>query len=129
MSKHWGLKDAERLGNLLKYLMTLPLGKGLMVTIEKSSKTPSQRAYWHNLIRSIATYEGIPEDEMKDAIKLAFLGKVAKKDINGVEHMVLPSTESLRKEDYSLLIEKTLIFMSERGIPEMGAKYYGLERQ
>jgi hypothetical protein len=133
MSSFWVLKDAILFEKLVQYLRTLPLGKGLKVYIEKPNKTPAQRAYFHNIVREIATeltHRGDPTSEewLKIAIKRNFLPPYEVFDkITGEVFTIIRPTETLTKEDYSVMIEKTKAFAAEREIYLKEPDFYGLE--
>jgi len=133
MSSFWVLKDTLILERLGQYLRTLPLGKGLKVYIEKPNKTPAQRAYFHNIVREIATeltHRGEPTSEewLKIAIKRNFLPPYEVYDkITGEVFTMIRPTETLTKEDYSVMIEKTKAYAATEGIYTKEPDYYGLK--
>jgi hypothetical protein len=130
MSAFWVLRDEVILDRLIQYLQSLPLGKGLKVYIEKPSKTPTQRAYFHCVCRDLATGlreqgHNVTEEDVKESIR-GTLPKVSRWDVIKEAFVyVPPSTEFLLSEDYSNMIEKALLVAAHYRITLRDRDYYG----
>ena len=94
--------------NLLCYLAQLPSDKKFEVSIKpyKKSVTRNQRNYWHTLVRIIAEFRGISEEDMKADLKTEWL-EPRRYEIEGKIKYRIPSTEEITRDEYSLLITKT----------------------
>lgn len=92
-------------------------GEAITVTVApfESPKTKSQRDYFHGVVlATIARERGIEYWKVKEAIRQAFLTPVENPLRPG--DYIMPSTESLTREDYTDLIEQTLAWAAEQGI-------------
>lgn len=118
----------EVLDNLIRELKSLNPHVKHIVTIKKYKKnlTSNQRNYWHKLIKIIAEDRGDCPEKLKTDIKLRVLEPIiAKKD--GVDVLVLPSSEGLTRDQYSELIAATkeLGYFLQIQLPE--PKHFGYE--
>lgn len=125
MTHTFKLADDTRLENCIRYLRSLGT-KGHVIRIMKPGKTPAQRNYWHNLLEIIAKDQGEDEKDLKERLKYEFLPLHEVRTARG-SYMAPPHTEDLTKEQYSLLIEKTVILAGFLNIVLPDAHYYGME--
>lgn len=120
------MKSEQIRKNLIAYLRKMPLEKGLEIRIVKSGKTPPQRAYWHSMLRLIASDAGVTETALKEQLKADWLPLREHKRPDGKIVLIPKSTEDLTKEDYSVLIEKTLALAAFLEITIPSPDYYGM---
>lgn len=128
MSSHWFLKSEQVRENLVQYLRTLPLAKGLEIRIHKANKTPPQRAYWHCMVRIIAEHVGKPEATLKDELKAEWLPVREHRRGDGKIVLIPKATEDLTKEEYSELIEKTMALATFLELQIPSPEYMGIGR-
>jgi hypothetical protein len=120
------LKSDQVTENCISAIRALPKDKAYEVRIAKPGKTSAQRAYWHVLIRLVSQFQGEPEERLKEALKLEWL-ELHEVKVNGKVFLMPPSTEDITREQYSLLIEKTLMICSILGIKTPEPSYYGYD--
>jgi len=104
------------------------LGEGWSVSIKKPGKTNPQRSYWHMAIGIIAEYTGYTKEQTKYMIKEAVLGLETWKDNRGKVHTMVKASETLTKEDYSRLIDYTILAANKIGCVIPSPLEYGLDR-
>lgn len=127
MSSHWFLKSDAVRENLISYLRTLPVSKGLEIRIHKANKTPPQRAYWHCMVRIISEDVGKTEAALKEELKAEWLPVREHKRGDGKIVLLPKPTEDLTKEEYSELIERTLALAAFLGITIPSPYHMGIE--
>jgi hypothetical protein len=101
------LRDETIRANLMAAVAKLRLDKLLLVTIEpyRKKRTLSQNAYLHLLLGIIADETGNSIDDVKEAYRDMFLGKVPV-TLGAEERMVGRSTTTLETVEMNELIEK-----------------------
>lgn len=113
--------------NLINAILDLPIGDW-KVEIRKASKTPPQRNLWHKYVSVLAEFTGYTKEQMKHMLKQNVLGLETWKDRKGKTYTAVPSTEQLSKEDYSRLIDETIMIAGKINCDLPPATMYGLER-
>lgn len=101
--------------NLIKEIISLPFNK-FEVTIKKIGKTRQQEKYWHKLVGIVADFQGEHPEEMKMKLKYDWLPLREIKTMSGEIYLYPVSTVKLKKEQYTLLIEKTLVLGNILGL-------------
>ena len=120
------LRNGSNLDNVKRgiynELKSLNLDKPKKVTISeyKENKTLEQRSAFHMLCRFFGDELGYTENEMKQAIVAEVYGS---KQVLG--HAVHQSTEKLKRDDYSALIEQVYVIAGNIGVqlPTIGREY------
>ena len=102
---------------LYLYLEGLDLTKPQQVTISdyKENKTAEQRKTFHLLCKLFGDETGYSLNEIKELVKGELL-ETTVVTIAGREREVTRSTESLKRDEYSRLIDETYRLASEAGI-------------
>ena len=118
------IRDNRVRANCLTAVASVP--DGWVVTIRKLGKSNSQRSYWHMAVALIADHSGYTKEQAKHMIKKAVLGIDTWTDKKGNVHEMVPASESLSKEDYSRLIDYTLIAANKIGCVIPSPLEYGL---
>lgn len=101
--------------NLIKEIMSLPFNK-FEVSIKKIGKSRQQEKYWHKLVGIVADFQGETPEEMKMKLKYDWLPLREVKTMSGKTYLYPISTVKLKKEQYTLLIEKTLVLGNILGL-------------
>jgi len=103
-------------------LKGLDLSKPKKVTISeyKECKTMEQRSAFHMLCRFLGDELGYTENETKQAIVAEVYGS---KEVMG--HLVYQSTEKLKRDEYSALIQQVYVIAGSMGVqlPSVGRQY------
>ena len=82
----------------------------------KPTKTDEQRAYFHGIVvRTLAQHMGYGEYELKQTLVQMFTTPT-EVTVQGEVFTVWPSTERLKRPEYSNLIDRSLQFAAEGGI-------------
>jgi len=97
----------------------------MQVKITKQKRSNDQNAYWHKLVDVISSFTGDDPEEMKVRLKYEMV-PLREIDVKGVKHLYPISTTELNKEQFSLLIEKTLFVGHQLGLTMPLASHYGL---
>lgn len=100
----------QGLHNCLKNL-NLEKPKQVKITDYKEDKTGEQRAWFHILVGLFGAELGYTKLQMKRVMMVEVFGV---ENVLGVE--IAKSSESLKRDDYSQLIEQTYIKAGEMGI-------------
>jgi hypothetical protein len=100
---------------------------GMMVTIQKPNKTAAQRNYWHKLIRIVADYQGESEEMKKAEIKIGTFEPEGFLTYKNYLVVVPISSEKLSKQDYGLLIDKTIAQGQELELNMPLSSYFGVD--
>ncbi len=111
--------------NLMAYLANLPMKKWEVI-IRVPKKSNAQERYWHMLLKVIADYMGEDLEEFKLKMKFEWLPLRTIK-VKGTEFLYPVSTTTLNKEQYSMLIEKTLTLGVSLGLEMPLASFWGIE--
>lgn len=119
------LKSQDVLANLISELQTLPLGK-YEVCVKETGRTRRQEKYLHKLIGIVAAHIGEDPDECKLRLKYEWLPL---KEINarGQQYLYPLSTTEITKEQYGMMITKTLALGANLGLVMPDAGHFGLE--
>ena len=120
------IKNDRVKANCLTAVASIP--DGWVVSIRKPGKSNAQRSYWHMAVGLLGEHSGYTLEQAKYLIKEAVLGVEKFTDKKGKDHYLVPSSESLSKEDYSRLIDYTLIAAGKVGCVIPPPHIYGLER-
>ena len=86
--------------------------------------TRQQRNYWHKCIDIISKFNGDTPEDLKMEIKFRVL-PLTERIINGSKRKWPPSTESITREQYSELIEATLMIAGELELTMPSPQHYG----
>jgi len=96
------------------------------VCIKKTKRSNAQNSYWHMLVGILASHTGHDPDELKLRIKYEAL-PLKEIEVRGVKHLYPISTTQLTKEQFSGLIEATLIIFHQLGLVAPVTGYFGME--
>jgi len=125
MSAFFVLKDLQRVQNCISYLNEMA-PSGQTVKIDKPKRSLPQNNYWHMLIDIIAKHTGDDPEDLKDRIKFTVLPK--RELTVGSDTYLLPGRSStLSKEDFSRLVDATVMLGTELGLTLPTPGFYGLE--
>ncbi len=102
---------------LYQFLKTLDLTRPMQVEIKnyKESKTSEQRKAFHLLCKLFGDETGYTLNEIKELVKGELL-ETTVITIAGKKREVTRSTESLKRDEYSQLIDETYRLAAEAGI-------------
>lgn len=81
----------------------------------KEDKTGEQRAFFHVLCKLLGDELGYSQYEIKEMIKAEALGTVSVV-IGSLEREIIPSSESLKRDEYAMLIDATYRISAESGV-------------
>lgn len=115
--KRFILRERSIMQNAVAYIADLDLAQTWEVVVRphKPRKTDEQRNTLHLWLRVLAAETGHSVGEMKHHVKVEFLG-YEEVLILGVPHRVLRSTEDLKRDEYSVLLERVAALAANLGI-------------
>lgn len=126
------LRNNNVMDNLIHHIGTLEVTEPpkWVVGIKPYRKdlTRSQRNYWHKCLDIISKFNGDKPEDLKMEIKFRVL-PLTERVINGSKRKWPPSTESITREQYSELIEATLMIAMELDLSMPTKQHYGYEER
>jgi hypothetical protein len=121
------LKSQDVLLNLIAELQSLPLGK-YEVCVKETGRTRRQEKYLHKLIGIIASHIGEDPDECKLRLKYEWL-PLREISARGQVYLYPMSTTEITKDQYGMMITKTLALGANLGLVMPDASHFGLEER
>ena len=109
---------------LYECLKSLPADKKYRITVEdyKENKTDEQRAFFHVLCKFFSDDTGYTPEEIKQLCKVELMGTTMV-NLAGREIEVVKSSETLKKQEYSELIETCYRLAAEAGVVLPSARW------
>lgn len=109
---------------LYECLKSLPADKKYRITVEdyKENKTDEQRAFFHVLCKVFSDETGYTPEEIKQLCKVELMGTTVV-NLAGREIEVVKSSETLKKQEYSELIETCYRLAAEAGVTLPSARW------
>lgn len=89
----------------------------VIVRPPKREKSRDQRALWHAIIGEMAAHMGHTPAEVKFIIKSEYYGTTVVTLPGGQKYAVVQSSEDEDRQGYTRLIDYTMQFAAENGIP------------
>ncbi|HCC80398.1 MAG: hypothetical protein Tp185DCM00d2C31949971_54 [Prokaryotic dsDNA virus sp.] len=116
-------RDKIKVG-LYECLKSLPADKKYRITVQDyvEDKTAEQRAFFHTLCGIFADETGYTKGEIKELCKFELMGTTVV-NLAGREIEVVKSSETLKKQEYSELIETCYRLAAEAGIQLPNARW------
>lgn len=105
-------------------LKSLPADKKYRITVEdyKQDKTAEQRNFFHTLCEILGNETGYTKAEVKELCKLELMGTTVV-SVGGIEREVVISSETLKRDEYSQLIEMAYRLGAQAGISLPSARW------
>lgn len=120
------VRDEQVKVNCLAAVRALPSWKVTEVIIQEPKKTRPQEKYWHLLLGILAKHTGDTLEDVKDRIKLAVLPPRIL-EAKGKTYVLPAHSSTLKKEEYTRLIDATLMIFDQLGMVAPAPGYYGIE--
>lgn len=110
--------------NLYECLKALPMDKRFKITVEDyiEDKTAEQRGFFHALCKVFSDETGYTPEEIKQLCKVELMGTTVV-TIAGRDVEVVKSSETLRRNEYSELIETIYRLAAEAGVILPAARF------
>lgn len=105
-------------------LKSLPVDRKYRITVEdyKQDKTAEQRGFFHTLCEILGNETGYTKAEIKELCKQELMGTTVV-NVGGIEREVVISSESLKRDEYSQLIETAYRLGAQAGIQLPSARW------